>query len=220
MRLNGSEQNLVRQAQGAAPESSRNQKVYDASKMYEAQFLREMTKAMRKSVVDGGLLKKNMGEKIFQEKLDHQYVDKWVNRGGVGLADVIYNHLMERYHGVSIQQKPQGPLPLSHQSPTQVTKESKDPKGSRPSFHVSGTGSTSLQSPWSGVVRFTSSLQNSLLIEHDDGLRTAFLIPQGEILLREGQRVEAGQRIALLDADKWNFLMQLDDTSLGEKLGQ
>src|SRR5262245_47892062 len=69
----------------------------EAAKMYENHFLNEMVKAMRSTVKhDDGLIKQNFGEKIFSEQLDQQYVDGWANKGGVGLADLIYNQLRER----------------------------------------------------------------------------------------------------------------------------
>lgn len=70
----------------------------EAAKMYESHFLNEMVKSMRKTAQnDDGLIKTNMAEKIFREQLDGQYVEGWTNKGGVGLADMIYMQLKDRY---------------------------------------------------------------------------------------------------------------------------
>jgi flagellar protein FlgJ len=75
-----------------------------AAQLYEAQFLREIVKGMRSTIPEGGLLPKSQGEKIFQAMLDEEYTDQWAARGGVGLADLIYDQLRgthPAYKGVS-----------------------------------------------------------------------------------------------------------------------
>lgn len=94
----------VRQAQ-------QEKQLKEAAKMYEQHFLREMVKAMRKTVPEGEFLKANFAEKLYQEQLDHQYVDAWSESGGVGLADMIYDQIKMRYF--SEPQIPvQGPIHL------------------------------------------------------------------------------------------------------------
>jgi flagellar protein FlgJ len=78
----------------------RDNQLKQAAKMYETHFLNEMVKAMRSTVgQEDGLIKRGMGEKIFSEQLDQQYVDSWADKGGVGLADMIYTQIKERYMG-------------------------------------------------------------------------------------------------------------------------
>lgn len=79
------------------PQSAAEKKLRDVAKMYEGQFLREMVKAMRGTVTDSGFIKENQAEKIFREQLDQEYTDKWVDRGGLGFQDIIYNQLVEKY---------------------------------------------------------------------------------------------------------------------------
>lgn len=77
-------------------------KLKQASQMYEKQFLNEMVKAMRNSVNHS--TPPTFAESIYRGELDDQYVDKWVEKGGVGFADLIYNDLVNKYYP---QLKPQ-----------------------------------------------------------------------------------------------------------------
>ena len=93
-----------------------DKRLQDASKLYEKQFLRQMVKSMRSTVSKSGLVKNSMAEKVFREQLDHEYVEQWGNRGGIGLSNLIYNQLRERF-GQQLGldpalSKPEGPIPL------------------------------------------------------------------------------------------------------------
>lgn len=93
-----------------------DQKLRDAAQMYEEQFLQEMTKAMRSTISESGLIKTNQAEKIFKEQLDGQYTKEWAKQGGIGLADMVYKQMMEQ-HGVRMglkapESKPQGPISI------------------------------------------------------------------------------------------------------------
>ena len=89
-----------------------------AAKMYEQHFLNEMMRTMRQTIHEGEFMKTSFGEKIFREQLDGQYVEKWSDRGGVGLADMIYKNIKEKYMPDPQKQmaRPQGPLPLEGKS--------------------------------------------------------------------------------------------------------
>lgn len=69
--------------------------VREAAELYEEQFLREMVRAMRKTVPQSDLMAPNMAEKIYREQLDDQYVEAWVRNGGTGLADLIEQQIRE-----------------------------------------------------------------------------------------------------------------------------
>lgn len=87
--------------------SSVERQVRDVAKLYEGQFLRELVRQMRGTVPDSGLIEQSMGEKIYREELDNQYVESWVNEGGIGLADLIYDQILEKY-GAQIKPAPPG----------------------------------------------------------------------------------------------------------------
>lgn len=202
-----------------APESptqtTRNKQVYKASQMYETQFLREMMKAMRKSVNESGLIKKNMGEKIFQEKLDHEYIDKWVGKGGVGLSDMIYNHLMEKFYGQRQFTRPKGPVPLQSQA-RQVVEAQKTKDGANLKIGIEGP--SEVVAPWAGKAKVSPEFNNAVIIEHENGLSSSFLFGRSGGILRDGQRVEAGQKIALLGEEVNEFFMRLKSTQVKETL--
>jgi Rod binding domain-containing protein len=81
---------IVRQA----PPLPRDQRVMDAARMYEKYFLNQMVKAMRSTVKYSDLQKPTMGEEIYRDQLDDQYVDSWAQTGGIGLADMIHDELL------------------------------------------------------------------------------------------------------------------------------
>ncbi|MDX9732296.1 MAG: rod-binding protein [Bdellovibrionales bacterium] len=83
------------QTGGTAPAPVvRDPRVMEAARMYEKYFLGQMTKAMRSTVQHSDLQQQSMGEKIYREQLDDQYVDAWTESGGIGLADMIHDELI------------------------------------------------------------------------------------------------------------------------------
>lgn len=77
----------------APPLAPRNERLLEAARMYEKYFLGQMTKAMRSTVSFSELSKPSMGERIYREQLDDQYVDAWTERGGIGLANMIHDQM-------------------------------------------------------------------------------------------------------------------------------
>ncbi len=76
------------------PPIQRDPRVMDAARMYEKYFLNQMVKAMRSTVKYSDLQKPTMGEEIYRDQLDDQYVDSWTQTGGIGLADMIHDELL------------------------------------------------------------------------------------------------------------------------------
>lgn len=72
----------------------RDQRVLDAARMYEKYFLNQMVKAMRGTVSYSDLQKPTMGEEVYRDQLDDQYVDSWTESGGIGLANMIHDELL------------------------------------------------------------------------------------------------------------------------------
>lgn len=81
----------------AVDSADKDPRLQEAAKMYEKQFLREMVKAMRATVPESDLVPANAGERVFRQQLDDQYAEKWGDQGGIGLADLIYDNISERY---------------------------------------------------------------------------------------------------------------------------
>ncbi len=78
-------------------QETREPNVLKAARLYERHFLREMVKAMRRTVPESEFMPTSMAERIFREELDENYVETWVEKGGIGLGDLIYDQLMDRF---------------------------------------------------------------------------------------------------------------------------
>lgn len=184
------------------------EKLHGASKMYEQHFLNEMLKEMRATVhKDGGFIQPSMAENIFSEKLDEEYVDKWADKGGIGLADMIYNQLHERIFPERRDfSKPAGPIPLQKTSaPFQIKVDKKSEgsgqilfQGEKPSPLVQPTP---VQSPWSGQIESANTGSdgwNHVAILHDNEFRSRLAFRGNLSGLKVGSLVEAGQNLGNL----------------------
>lgn len=119
------------QTQQMAPLPPRLEKqLRKAAKMYEQQFLGEMIKAMRSTVTESDLTKPNMAERIYKDQLFDQYAEKWVNNGGNGLADVIYNEIREKLLPQKMRRYQPQPAP-SHPSVGQESGPGREAKGEK-----------------------------------------------------------------------------------------
>ncbi len=109
------------------PEKMDN-KFKEIGKLYEKQFMREMVKAMRATTGKDSLIPVSQGQKIFQEQLDHEYVEKWGDQGGLGLSETIYKNLLDKYGealGITQKQPNNGPMPLDKSLQTKALEKYK-----------------------------------------------------------------------------------------------
>jgi peptidoglycan hydrolase FlgJ len=97
--------------------AEQDQKMHEVAADYEQHFLRELVKSMRTTVPKSDLIQESQTEKYFSEQIDEQNVKAWSQKGGVGLADIIYRQLIEKYgEGLGIkarEARPTGPLPVN-----------------------------------------------------------------------------------------------------------
>ena len=188
---------------------AQNKRLREASEMYERHFLNEMVKAMRKTVPEGqGVLPGSFAEKLYRDQLDQQYVQSWSKKGGVGLADMIYQQLQERIlGGMRPIGKPKGPLPVSSPKGSAIQVEKVDTQKGAMNLWFEGKpgpgeGRLPVTSPWSGslVDAFQSDKGRAMMkIRHQDGVES-ILNYQGSILgLKSGQEVVAGQELGSVD---------------------
>lgn len=201
-------------------QKSTDEKLHEVSQMYEKHFLGEMMKAMRSTVHESGFLKTNQAEKIFRDQLDQEYVSKWGDKGGIGLADLIYKQMVEKY-GVQMGlkapvQKPQGPLPLSE----------KDQFTAKPFHQKKNTENLSFRfdksvqvnpaankpmdvtSPWDGVLAAKKTLMTGetlLEVEHDNGLKSQLVFKGVAGSAAPGQKIQAGETLGLLSPEAKTF---------------
>ena len=186
----------------------------EAAKMYEHYFLNEMVKAMRQTVEHSRFTEPNMAEKIYSEQLDDQYTETWANNGGVGLADIIYNQIQDRFFSNGVQApRPQGPMPLQKGTTLKIDETKSQgvpvikPHSTLPHNEVSflyewtrnqDSPSREVKSPYGGEVQQMFRVEEDrqiLKLAHDNGL-TSTLSFLGRVKdLKLGDRVEAGQKI-------------------------
>lgn len=209
--------------QAPSPEQM-DQKFKDVSKLYEKQFLREMVKAMRSTVHEGGFMQTSHAEKIFREKLDDEYVEKWGDKGGIGLSDMIYDQLIQRYgEAAGIRQRSQrlkGPISVESLPQFQVRNRS-NPALNQSDFPVTyefqktTQEKSALLNPLQGKVqRYAKVGPEETLLEvlHEGGLRSRLVFRGPAENLKLGQELQTGQKVGLLSPDAQSFFWSLGHT--------
>jgi flagellar protein FlgJ len=211
-----------------------DQKLKEVSHLYEKQFLREMVKAMRGTVGEGEFMKPNQAEKIFREQLDQEYVEKWGDKGGIGLADMIYKQLLDRMGpALGIRQKPDrpmGPIALGEKSfAAKMLNDPNKPAQLKMQYDIQPPEKTtdsakpvpvSVTAPWSGSVIGAQQINPDeylLQMNHDNGLKSQMVFKGSldkELIPTEftgkSQEIQAGQRLGLLSPEAKNLFWTVD----------
>ncbi len=79
-----------------SPQKTKNlKKLRDSTREFEAMYIFEAYKSMRKNIPDNGLIKKSSGEKIFQEMLDMEMARSAASGKGMGLGEAMYEQLKD-----------------------------------------------------------------------------------------------------------------------------
>ncbi|WP_223111626.1 rod-binding protein [Thiospirochaeta perfilievii] len=73
--------------------SKDDQKLKESCKEFEAMFIKQMLSSMKKTVNKSGLIKENMGEKIFDDMLSDEYSKSMAQTSSFGIADMMYKQL-------------------------------------------------------------------------------------------------------------------------------
>lgn len=105
------ESTRAKRAQAAAGELAKAQKntlddpayqkkLKEACKGFESMFMQMMWKEMKDTVPENALFGESNGEKIFQDMLDTEMIDRMSESGGLGLADLMYGQLTAQYQAV------------------------------------------------------------------------------------------------------------------------
>lgn len=189
-----------------------DEKIMAAAKMYEQQFMQEMQKAMKKTVDYAE--KPSMATEIFKDQLDQQYLEKWSDRGGVGLADIIYNQIKERYFNKPMP-RPQGPLPVD---PKAVVPQSDDRalnfKIEAPKTEgKNATDSVMITNPWDGVLKSQTKVGNInlLTLRHDSGVSSRVAFSGNSPKIPVGTKVEAGAVLGQLSPSENQVQWRITD---------
>ena len=72
---------------------SEDAKLREAANEFEAIFIQQMLKSMRKTSLESDLLPKSEGEKIFRSMLDEQYAILSAKSGRLGLGEMIFQQI-------------------------------------------------------------------------------------------------------------------------------
>lgn len=209
----------------------RDLQLRNAAKMYETHFLNEMVKAMRKTVPrEDGVIKHNFAEQIFTEQLDGQYVEGWSNKGGVGLADMIYSQLKDRFGGGEGRKVPmRGMLPIAPgkepfgvKSTESIQMKSIPPsQGAQLEYRfqvqdaVADGGQTEARAPMDGKMVESYKLDdgwNLVKLDHGQGLTSELTFPGTVTESAAGTEVEAGLKLGYLDPRRPVLAWKLDWT--------
>ncbi len=224
------EKGLPIQPQRGNPEA----KLREAAKMYEEHFLGEMVKAMRSTVDHSKMTEPTMAEKIYSEKLDGQYVDAWANRGGVGLADIIYNQINERFMGGRMRPiRPEGPIKIEKGTTLKIDESYSPSKGAIPIVKPQSTlpknevsflydfdqsagarkpEAREVVAPFAGEVTQLFRVgedRQVVKIEHDEGLVSTLSFVGQTKPLKVGEQLSPGQKLGSLSADALGFTWQV-----------
>ncbi|MBY0554608.1 rod-binding protein [bacterium] len=200
----------------SAPLAEKTNKVTDdkirqVADLYEQHFIRAMMKEMRSTVQEGGFIKQNNAEKIFRDQLDDQYSEQWGKAGGIGLSNLIYDQIMDKY-GTAMglkpaMEKPHGPMNLDQKSNFSglVSGNNTNATGADSmtfKFQSPENHKTEITSPWAGTLldkKYLEMDQMQYRIKHDNGLES-LILTRGtglgpEQKLSVGDTIAAGQQL-------------------------
>ncbi len=187
------------------PQKDAEAQLKKAAQMYEQHFLNEMVKSMRSTIDHSELTKPTMGEKIYQNHLDQEYVKAWTGRGGIGLSDLIANQLREKMGLGDKIQKIHGPLPLEEKKNFQIKQMNSDPE--KQEFKINVKEKSPVSAMWDGKVinQFQHEGRSVVDMSFQNGLK-ARLLGEGNFSATK-EEFRAGEKI--LNAELDNFFLQI-----------
>ncbi len=203
-------------------------KLRDVSKMYEKQFLREMVKSMRSTVDHSEMSEPSMAENMYMNQVDEHHVENWGNQGGIGLADIIYSQLREKYFPNSPSvPRPEGPIPTEKGTRIKIdeTKQFGIPVANPGNSNndttflyewdgLPASEQKTVRSPYDGeVLQNFRTVENRqvLKIAHDNGMMsTLSFIGRGQDF-SPGDQIQSGQSVGELAANARGLTWQVGE---------
>ena len=223
---------MLRQREDTLNPGERDAKVDEVARMYEKQFLGEMVKAMRSTVSESEFTKPSMAEKIYKDQMDEKYVEQWGDTGGIGLSNIIYDQIMQRYFGASTNDtaraelRQQGPLKLSNrdvlkmsempserpnQAPLKV--ELKKGRTSNPDAGDKPAAAAQVQAPWDSTLLTQTRLpdgKNAVVLDHGSGFRSTLIFDGVPAAMKAGQKIDKGTTVGVLSPEINSFFWNLN----------
>jgi flagellar protein FlgJ len=196
----------------------------DASKMYEKYFLNEMVKAMRKTVTPAEMTTPSFAEKIYSEQMDNNYVEKWGDQGGVGLANIIYDQLQDRFFNRGPAPKPNGPLPIDKGTRIKIDESRqygipvahpRTEHGQDVSFlyewDKNKMASRDVTAPLKSQVvqMYSNDQRQTIKLKHDDGLLSTISFLGQTKDLQLGDQLDSGEVLGALAPDAAGLTWQV-----------
>ncbi|MDX2481893.1 MAG: rod-binding protein [Desulfuromusa sp.] len=89
---------LFSQATTQAPKAHKGQdpeKLKEAAQQFEAIFIQQMYKEMRKTIPDDGLIQRGNADDVYAQLQDMEAAKITAQQGGIGLADMMMQQLMK-----------------------------------------------------------------------------------------------------------------------------
>ena len=101
-KLNETKTNDFQKKMDEALKSKDDKALTDVCKQFETYFINTIIKEMRQTLGDGkdNLIPKSQGENTFTEMVDSEYSKKATDKGGIGLANMMYKQLKATQSGV------------------------------------------------------------------------------------------------------------------------
>ena len=90
---------IFSQATSQTPKAHKGQnpeKLRAAAQQFEAVFIQQMYKEMRKTVPDDGLIQRGNADDIYSQMQDLEAAKRTAEQGGIGLADLMMQQLQKK----------------------------------------------------------------------------------------------------------------------------
>ncbi|MRG73871.1 hypothetical protein GH722_19095 [Alphaproteobacteria bacterium HT1-32] len=91
--------NLAYRQPNVAAKNARAGETWEAAKDFEAVFISSMIQPMFESLETDGMFGGGQGEKVFRSMMVQEYGRKMVDAGGIGLADKVYEAMLQAQEG-------------------------------------------------------------------------------------------------------------------------
>lgn len=79
-----------------APKGRDPEKLQEAAQQFEAIFIQQMYKEMRKTIPDDGLIPRGNADDIYAQMQDMEAAKITAQNGGIGLADLMMQQLLKQ----------------------------------------------------------------------------------------------------------------------------
>ena len=97
MRIDNAALNLKVQENNNNSDPITDKKLKRATQDFEALFIDNIFKSMRKTIPEGGLIKKTPGDDMYKEMFDTEVALHLAKGKGIGLSGMLYNQLKNSF---------------------------------------------------------------------------------------------------------------------------